>query len=54
MPQSDSGSSEGSWSSDGPGMPSSANAVKVNGSSVSRGAVMKVPSGVTPTSPPWV
>jgi hypothetical protein len=35
-------------------MPSSANAVKVNGSSELPGAVMNVPSGVTPTSPPWV
>ena len=34
----DSGSREGSWSSEGPGMPSSANAVNVNGSTASPGA----------------
>ena len=54
MPQSDSGSSDGSRSSDGPGIPSSPKAVNVNGSRVSPGAVMKVASGVTPTSRPEV
>jgi hypothetical protein len=52
MPQSDSGSSEGSWSRDGPGMPSSAKAVNVNGSAASPGAVMKAASGVAPCSGP--
>ena len=44
MPQSDSGSSDGSRSRDGPGMPSSAKAVKVNGSATLPGAVMNVAS----------
>jgi hypothetical protein len=52
-PQSDSGSSDGSRSRVGPGMPSSANAVKVNGSAqFSPGAVTKVASGVCPVSFP--
>ena len=51
-PQSDSGSSDGSRSSDGPGIPSSPKAVNVNGSQASPGAVMKVASGVAPVSRP--
>jgi hypothetical protein len=52
MPHCDSGSSDGSRSSDGPGIPSSAKAVNVNGSSTSPGAVRNVASAVVPTSPP--
>jgi hypothetical protein len=52
IPQSDSASSEGSRSSDGPGMPSSPKAVNVNGSPTSPGAVMNVASGVAPVSRP--
>ncbi|HEY1820921.1 MAG TPA: hypothetical protein VGG83_13420 [Trebonia sp.] len=50
--QSDSGSSARSRSRDGPGMPSSANAVKVNGSATSPGAVRNVASAVAPCSWP--
>jgi hypothetical protein len=52
MPQSDSGSSDGSWSREGPGMSSSPKAANVNGSAASPGAVMKVASAVAPCSPP--
>ena len=52
IPQSDSGSSDGSRSRDGPGMPSSAKAVNVNGSSASPGAVRNVASAVAPISLP--
>ena len=52
MPQSDSGSSDGSWSRGGPGIPSSPKAVNVNGSTASPGAVMNVASAVAPCSMP--